>query len=44
VVVEGAGHDLGYGRKQTGNELPGRIREVFTTLVADTPVPAAQRV
>jgi predicted alpha/beta-hydrolase family hydrolase len=43
-VVEGAGHDLGYGRKQAGNELPGRIREAFMTLVAETPFPAAQRV
>ena len=44
VLVEGAGHDLGYGRKQAGNELPGRIREAFMTLVADTLLPAAQRV
>jgi uncharacterized protein len=44
VVVEDAGHDLGYGRKQVGNELPGRIRQAFMALVADTPVPAAQRV
>jgi len=43
-VVEGAGHDLGYGRKQAGNELPGRLREAFMALVADTPVPAAQRI
>jgi predicted alpha/beta-hydrolase family hydrolase len=43
-VVEGAGHDLGYGRKQAGNALPGRIREAFMTLVAETPFPAAQRV
>ena len=43
-VVEGAGHDLGYGRKQPDNGLPGRIREAFTTLVAETPFPAAQRV
>jgi predicted alpha/beta-hydrolase family hydrolase len=42
-VVEGAGHDLGYGRKQAGNVLPGRIREAFITLVAKTQVPAAQR-
>ena len=44
MVVEGAGHDLGYGRKQAGQGLPGRIREAFMTLVADTPVPAAQSV
>jgi uncharacterized protein len=43
-VVEGTGHDLGYGRKQAGNALPGRIREAFMTLVAETPFPAAQRV
>jgi predicted alpha/beta-hydrolase family hydrolase len=43
-VVDGAGHDLGYGRKQAGNVLPGGIREAFMTLVADTPVPAAQRI
>src|SRR5690348_1849578 len=33
VVVEGAGHDLGYGRKQAGRELPARIREGFMALV-----------
>jgi predicted alpha/beta-hydrolase family hydrolase len=32
-VVEGAGHDLGYGRKQAGNELPRRIRDAFITVV-----------
>jgi len=33
VVVEGAGHDLGYGRKQAGQELPTRIRYGFMALV-----------
>src|SRR5579864_2526098 len=33
VVVEGAGHDLGYGRKQAGQELPTRIRDGFMALV-----------
>jgi uncharacterized protein len=32
-VVEGAGHDLGYGRENTNSELPGRLREGFMTLV-----------
>ncbi len=32
VVVEGAGHDLGYGRKQAGQELPARIRDAFMAL------------
>lgn len=32
-VVEGAGHDLGYGRKQAGNELPRRIEEAFNKLI-----------
>ena len=44
VMVDGAGHDLGYGRKQAGNELPGRIRDALMALVADTPVPSPQRV
>jgi len=34
VVVDGAGHDLGYGRKRAGQQLPARIREGFTALVA----------
>ena len=33
VVAEGAGHDLGYGRKQSGQGLPARIRESFMALV-----------
>ncbi len=33
VVVEGAGHDLGYGRKQAGQGLPQRIGDAFTSLV-----------
>ena len=33
VVVEGAGHDLGYGRKQVAADLPARVREGFTALV-----------
>lgn len=33
VMVEGAGHDLGYGRKQAGLELPVRIRDAFLALV-----------
>ncbi|HEV2118154.1 MAG TPA: alpha/beta fold hydrolase [Terriglobales bacterium] len=33
VVVEGAGHDLGYGRKQAGADLPARVRSGFTALV-----------
>jgi uncharacterized protein len=42
VVVEGAGHDLGYGRKQAGQGLPTRVREGFTALV-DAPIRAAGR-
>jgi uncharacterized protein len=42
VVVEGAGHDLGYGRKQAGQELPVRIEDAFLALV-DTRFPCAQR-
>jgi predicted alpha/beta-hydrolase family hydrolase len=33
VVVEGAGHDLGYGRKQAGADLPARVRKSFTALL-----------
>ncbi len=33
LAVEGVGHDLGYGRKQTGADLPVRIRQGFTALV-----------
>ena len=32
-VVEGAGHDLGYGRKQGGQALSQRVRENFTAVV-----------
>lgn len=32
-VVEGAGHDLGYGRKQAGADLPARVRKGFAALV-----------
>lgn len=35
VVVDGAGHDLGYGRKQVNQDLPGRLRAAFSNLVAD---------
>jgi uncharacterized protein len=42
VVVEGAGHDLGYGRKQAGQELPVRIRDAFLALV-DARFPCAHR-
>jgi predicted alpha/beta-hydrolase family hydrolase len=33
VVVEGAGHDLGYGRNQAGQALPVRVGESFMALV-----------
>jgi len=33
VVVEGAGHDLGYGRKRLGEDLPARVSESFTALI-----------
>ncbi len=33
LAVEGVGHDLGYGRKQAGADLPIRIREGFAALV-----------
>jgi predicted alpha/beta-hydrolase family hydrolase len=33
VVVEGAGHDLGYGRKKAGVDLPARVRKSFTALL-----------
>jgi uncharacterized protein len=42
AVVEGAGHDLGYGRKQAGQQLPADIREGFTALV-DAHLQAAAR-
>jgi predicted alpha/beta-hydrolase family hydrolase len=32
LVVQDAGHDLGYGRKQLAQGLPGRIREAFIAL------------
>ena len=35
VVVDGAGHDLGYGRKQVSGDLPGRLWKAFSNLVAD---------
>ena len=33
LVVEGVGHDLGYGRKPAEADLPARVREGFTALV-----------
>jgi uncharacterized protein len=42
VVVEGAGHDLGYGRKQAGQELPVRLRDAFLAFV-DTRFPRVQQ-
>ena len=33
VVVEGAGHDLGYGRKQAGQDLPARVKAAFLAMV-----------
>lgn len=32
-VVEGAGHDLGYGRKKASSEIPIRVRQAFMALV-----------
>ena len=32
-VVEGAGHDLGYGRKEAGNELPRDVRDAFIAVI-----------
>ena len=33
VVVDGAGHDLGFGRKQPSGDLPARLRQGFAALV-----------
>jgi predicted alpha/beta-hydrolase family hydrolase len=35
-VVEGAGHDLGYGRKQAGQELPARVGDAFVRLIRES--------
>ena len=35
-VVEGAGHDLGYGRKQADQGLPQRIGDAFTRLIEES--------
>ena len=32
-VVEGAGHDLGYVRKEAGNELPRDVRDAFIAVI-----------
>lgn len=42
VVVEGAGHDLGYGRKQAGQDLPGRLWQGLMGLLREHS-PAAGR-
>lgn len=36
VVVDGAGHDLGYGRKQVSHDLPGRLWKAFSELVEES--------
>lgn len=33
VVVDGAGHDLGFGRKQVSGDLPGRLWKAFSHIV-----------
>lgn len=43
LVVEGVGHDLGYGRKRAGSELPARVREGFTALVEAAATSAARQ-
>ena len=35
-VVEGAGHDLGYGRKGAETDLPARIVQVFCAIIGET--------
>ena len=35
-VVEGAGHDLGYGRKGAQNDLSGRIAQVFQAIIRES--------
>ena len=35
-VVEGAGHDLGYGRKPKGQGLPARVADAFVSLIQES--------
>jgi predicted alpha/beta-hydrolase family hydrolase len=37
VVVDGAGHDLGYGRKHVNGDLPGRLWKAFSDVVEAIP-------
>jgi len=43
IRVENAGHDLGYGRKPAGENLPQRIRDAFTRLIQESSQAAAAR-